>query len=255
MINAFKFFLQTLSVYLFICAQVSATTKPHVETAATKLTLVTEEWRPFNYTNDETHELTGIVTERLKAILDEQGFTYQISSNKWDLSLNKASNLKDTLIYTIERTADREPAFQWVCPITPIVPVSLYKLSKRKDIQIKALSDAKKHIISIENNESDHEFLNSEGFIDGKHLKVTNNPYEGPRLFFENKVDLVIQSGPEMDYYLNYYNHSKDEVEKLIELRSFQGCLAFGLKTDKKLVEKVRRAVLEYNKTYPLTEL
>ena len=222
--------------------------------AAPKINIVTEEWRPFNYT-DEQGEITGRATKRVKAILDNAGFDYQIKSYPWARSMVMATNLENTMIYTILKTQEREPLFQWVCPLIGPITVNLYKLTKRDDIRISTLEDAKNYMISIEKGESDHEYLLNQGFQNGEHLYVTSDPYAGARKFFAGRVDLVLQTEWEMAENLTHFQHSEDEVEKVLELKKAsdaQGCLAFSLKTDKTIVEKVRQALINYNSKHSL---
>ncbi|MDE3270516.1 transporter substrate-binding domain-containing protein [Pseudoalteromonas sp. G4] len=210
---------------------------------------MTEEWRPFNYTNDNG-EITGIATERLKAVLDSINIEYTISSYPWARSMILTSNDENTLIYTILRTKDREDKFQWICPLIGPVKVHLYKLSKRKDININTIEDARNYVTSIEKSESDHEYLLSKGFINGVNLDVTGDPYAGTRKFFAERVDLVLQTEWEMKENLRHFKRPASDVEKIFEVKKpsdAEGCMAFGLKTDKALVDKIRKALKDYN--------
>ena len=219
------------------------------------LNVVTEEWRPFNYTN-ESGEITGRATERVKAILKRAGFDdYKINSYPWARSMTLTKNESNTLIYTILKTKEREPLFQWVCPLIGPVRVNLYKLSARDDIKISQLIDAKRYVTSIEQGESDHEYLLAQGFTNDANLDVTADPHAGIRKFFAGRVDLVLQTEWEMAENLRQFNRAPSTVKKVLEVKKesdAQGCLAFGLKTDKAVVNKVQKALAEYNKLHGL---
>lgn len=222
--------------------------------ASAKLNVVTEEWRPYNYTN-EHGEVVGRATERVKAILDSINIEYQITSYPWARSMILTANDENTLIYTILKTKERENLFQWVCPLIGPVKVNLYKLAKRKEINITTLEHAKRYVTSIEKGESDHEYLLANGFKNGVNLDVTSDPYAGARKFFAGRVDLVLQTEWEMSENLRHFNHTESEIEKLIEVTKAsdeEGCLAFSNKTDKALVEKLRNALKAYNQKHGL---
>ena len=219
-----------------------------------KLNVVTEEWRPFNYTNEQG-EVSGIATQRVKAILDSINIDYTITSYPWARSMILTSNDENTLIYTIIRTKERENLFQWVCPLIGPIKVNLYKLSKRTDIKIKSIDDARNYVTSIEKSESDHEYLLSKGFVNGVNLDVTGDPYAGTRKFFAERVDLVLQTEWEMAENLRHFKRPASDVVKVFEVKKpsdAEGCMAFGLKTDKALVDKVRNALYDYNKKHGL---
>lgn len=248
MINTAKFYFQMLLIFAFISFPLYA---------KTNLNVVTEEWRPYNYTN-EKGEITGLATERLKAILDSIDVDYTITSEKWERSVHLARNVPNTLIYTIMRTPERESLFEWICPLIAPIKVYLYKRTNRNDINVNILDDAKNHTISIEKGESYHGFLLSQGFENNKHLQVTLDPYQGARKFFNGQVDMVLQTEAEMSMHLDSFKYTSADVEKVIEVNkesNIQGCIAFDLKADKQLVEKVRNGVLQYNQKHGFDEM
>ncbi|WP_260963145.1 substrate-binding periplasmic protein [Pseudomonas citri] len=77
--------------------------------------VVTEEWAPYNYQED--NQLTGMTTEIVRAIMALTGDQFEISMQP---SMRASQILKSrpkTIMYSMFRTPEREPLFKWVGPI------------------------------------------------------------------------------------------------------------------------------------------
>ncbi|MFN3581606.1 MAG: substrate-binding periplasmic protein [Pseudomonas sp.] len=77
--------------------------------------VVTEEWPPYNY--KENNQLTGMTTEIVRAIMALTGDDFDlvvVPSMRASRALN---NRPRTIMYSMFRTAEREALYKWVGPI------------------------------------------------------------------------------------------------------------------------------------------
>lgn len=77
--------------------------------------VVTEEWAPYNY--EENHQLTGMTTEIVRAIMALTGDDFEmqlVPSMRASLVLKTRPK---TIMYSMFRTREREPLYKWVGPI------------------------------------------------------------------------------------------------------------------------------------------
>lgn len=77
--------------------------------------VVTEEWAPYNYM--ENDQLTGMTTEIVRAIMALTGDNFEmvlLPSMRTTLALK---NRPRTIMYSMFRTKEREPLYKWVGPI------------------------------------------------------------------------------------------------------------------------------------------
>lgn len=79
------------------------------------LTLNTEEWYPFSYTQD--HKATGTAVEIIRLVLKEAGIGYQIVTGPWNRSYNTALVKPDNCVFPTQVTEDRKPLFKWIGPV------------------------------------------------------------------------------------------------------------------------------------------
>ncbi|WP_372769206.1 substrate-binding periplasmic protein [Pseudoalteromonas sp.] len=220
----------------------------------TELSVVTEEWRPFNYT-DENGEIVGSSTIKVKAILDSLGYQYQIHSYPWVRAMEMAKTNTNTLLYSIFRTPERESLYQWVCPLMASVKIYLFHLKDRTDINLTSLDDAKKYITSVRRKTRGHDYLINQGFVEGVNLDVTSDPEAEKRKFLAGRVHFLMQSEWEMSELLKTSNLSFKDVTRSIEVTSKnarQACIAFSKSTDKRIVSEVQDALDKYNARFGL---
>lgn len=91
--------------------------------------IVTEEWAPYNYL--ENNQLTGMTTEIVRAIMALTGDDFPVEVLPSMRSSRVLKTRPKTILYSMFRTAEREPLYKWVGPIVEesIYP---YQLSRAK---------------------------------------------------------------------------------------------------------------------------
>lgn len=131
------------------------------------LTIVTEEFPPYNYT--EQGKITGLSTEVVEAVLKELKLQGNIQSLPWARAYDTAKNAQGVLVYSIGRTQERENLFKWVGVIAP-TDYYLYALPG-KSFKIDALEDAQPYQIGTVNQDVGEQFLLARGFVKGQNLQ------------------------------------------------------------------------------------
>jgi len=83
--------------------------------------VVTEEWAPYNYV--ENNRLTGMTTDIVRAIMALTGDDFPMQMLPSMRSTYALKTHPRTIMYSMFRTADRDPLYKWV---GPIVEESIY---------------------------------------------------------------------------------------------------------------------------------
>ena len=214
--------------------------------AADVIKVVTEEWPPYNYT-DEKGDITGIATETLKAVLAEAEIDYEIEVLSWNRAYKLAKNNSHTLIYTIYRTDNRQADFQWICPIIETNGINIYALKSREDIKLTSLADAKRYVVGTTSRSVVYDFLTLQGFELDKNLDVASDESANIRKLVKGRIDLVIQE--EIPFNLRVKNNGmlSSNFKKVFSLFAQQAdlsCMAMSLSTPKELVDRIRSALV-----------
>ena len=83
---------------------------------AQHLTLATEEYPPYNM-SDPKGQAIGISTQIVKALLAEAGLSYDLAIFPWARAIAMARAQPNTCVYSMSRTPEREPHYQWIGPL------------------------------------------------------------------------------------------------------------------------------------------
>lgn len=102
--------------------------------------ILTEEWPPFNYT--ENGELTGFATQIIKLVMKELRLSYKIEVLPGSRGLKVLDKGPRVMFYSFIKTPERKSSYKW---IGPLAEQSIYFFKKKgSQLQIKNLEDAKR---------------------------------------------------------------------------------------------------------------
>ncbi|NMP30651.1 transporter substrate-binding domain-containing protein [Thalassotalea sp. M1531] len=214
-----------------------------------KIRVVTEEWPPYNYTNDEG-EVVGLATEVLKTVLREADIDYHIEMLSWSRAYKLAKKQSHTLIYTIYQAENRESQFQWICPLINTSSLNVYALKSRADITLLTLAELKQFTVGSTERSFLYDYLINQGFEVGKNLDSASDEEANIRKLFRGRIDLVAQEELPFKMRLAKAGLSFDDVKHVHTLfpnASNKSCMAMSLSTPKVLVEKIRKALQKVN--------
>ncbi len=216
---------------------------PLTAAAQAPMRVVTEEFPPYNYTQDG--KITGLGTEVVQAVLKEAGVRGEFESLPWARAYETAANVPDILIYSMVRTPERDKLFKWVGVIAS-TDYYLFSLADRK-LQIKTLDEARQLQVGAVSQSVGEQFLLAHGFLKGKNLQSSAKNelnYEKLRL---GRVDLWIMNRVTA-YYL--VRQSGQDPETLLhkslpipELSAQSYYMAFGKATPDATVAQLRKAL------------
>ncbi|NOU52218.1 transporter substrate-binding domain-containing protein [Pseudoalteromonas sp. JBTF-M23] len=216
------------------------------------LNVVTEEWVPYNFT-DERGEIVGRATKKVREVLDDAQISYEIRSYPWVRSMKIAQTKANTMIYSIYRTEEREPLFLWACPLLSPVKEYLFKLRSRDDIKLTSLDDAKNYIISLVRGSITHEYLLAQGFKNGVNLDLTADPSASPRKLLARRVDFIITTEYTAYERMREMGRPFELLEIAYEVKNAnerQACMAFSKNTDLSIIQSVRAALAKHNEQF-----
>jgi len=219
--------------------------------AKDSILIVTEEYPPYNYTNKKG-EIVGSSTDIIKKVMANTDIDYRIEILSWAKAFHLAKNNPNTLIYTIYRIAQREPSFQWICPLNHTQGLKFYTLKSTKNLTINNLDDVKNYLVGAVKDDVTYDYLISHNFKEDKHLDIATDEFANVRKLLKGRVDLIIQEEQALKFRLKREGISFNKVKSVFTLfdKSLNNsCMAFGLKTPIHIVNKVSKALKAVNKS------
>ena len=225
--------LIALSISLFVCLSAQAFCDE-------KLTVLTEDWPPFNYKENE--KLVGISTDLVIATLARAGFSYKIKMYPWKRAYQSALRTPNTILYTTSRTEVRENLFKWVGPLFPR-QIIMYKLKKRADIIIKNLDDLKNYQLGILLGGSVQEYLTLHGFKDEEHYQTVVTEHQNLLKLFKGRVELIPGSEISMAFRMKDMPYRYEDLQKAFVMIDEGGYyIAVNKNTSDQIVERLQTA-------------
>jgi polar amino acid transport system substrate-binding protein len=110
------------------------------------ITVVTEEYPPYNFLDSSSKKVSGMATEVVQEILKRTKISYKLDIYPWARAYQMAQDAPDVLIYSIGRNEKRENLFKWVDVIAPY-DVYLYRLKSRPEVKLRTVADIKHYRI------------------------------------------------------------------------------------------------------------
>ncbi len=206
-----------------------------------QLTVVTENWRPYNYQDPVTKEVKGVSTAILKQVLNHMKINYKIKVQSWNRSYQNALNDKNVLIYTIIRTPQREKLFKWVRPLAHAGVSSLYKLKTNKELRLRNLKEAREFNGNIltNTNSMDHIWLEANGFTN---LDIAPDVEASIKKIFYGRAPLIIFNNSNIDEEFANAGFDVKDVELVLPLFQTPPYMALSLSTDNDILIKIQNS-------------
>lgn len=148
--------------------------------------LVTEEYPPVTFKQDG--KPSGFVTDMVREIARRQGIPDNIRLTSWKNAYNMALLYPKVVLFSAERTPEREKLFQWVGPVGKNSAILYAK--KGSGIRLSSLEDAKKlAAIATTTNWFTEQHLKREGF---KNLLSSPDPSSNVKQLMNGEAQLSV---------------------------------------------------------------
>jgi ABC-type amino acid transport substrate-binding protein len=169
--------------------------------------LVTEEYPPITFMKDGRP--SGFVTDMVREIAARQGIPDNIRLTSWKNAYNMALLYPKVLLFSAERTPEREGLFYWVGPVGR--NRAIFYAKKGSGIRINSLEQAKKVAsIATTTNWFTEQYLKRQGF---KNLLSSPDPRSNVRQLMNGEVQLSVFTDITIPKIVSEAGYSMNDVE------------------------------------------
>lgn len=208
--------------------------------SAQNIQLMTEIFPPFQYEKDK--KLTGISIEIVDAIQKKIKSNLKVKVFPWTRGVKIVDLKKNTAIFSMLRTKERESKYKWVGPLTSMKLVFFKK--KGSNITLNSLEDAKKvGKIGVAKKVANYEMLKAKGF---KNLVLIQRGQDEQniKLLAHGRIDLwptLMMAG----IYNAKLMRLEDKIEAIENVVAFEGdmYIAFNKQTDNAVIQQWQNAL------------
>jgi len=209
------------------------------------LTIYSELWPPFQHY--ENGIFTGTATRQVKSSLDQVNWPYRIEVVPWARALASVKANKNSLIFSISRTKQRESDFFWIARLG-IVKTKILVASNRKDIIINKLEDIKNYRLILKRHEASSEYFYDLGFHPKNDIIYVNNSEQALELLQIGRADIYPITESNFTPTLNktkLKNEQFNFVFDLIDL-NFELYIAANINSDPMVVKRLKQLFIDY---------
>ncbi|MFO2465734.1 transporter substrate-binding domain-containing protein [Pseudomonas sp. 15FMM2] len=195
--------------------------------------VVTEEWAPYNY--QENNQLTGMATEVVRGIMALTGDDFAMVLLPSMRSLHVLDTRTKTIMYTLFRTAEREALYKWV---GPIVEESIYPYQLASTRQPVNTLEQLLHAPRVTTRHAGliPETLQSQGF--GNLEKSATESVQLYRMLLAGRTDIIVgDTAAGVAYYSRQLKIAPGTLRQIpVELYRSSLYIAFSPDSDDRLV-------------------
>lgn len=198
-----------------------------------KFRYITEEYPPHNFWSKDK-KVTGISVDILNHLWHEMGIQEQpIEMLPWARGYRELEIHDDVILFSVAKTAERSPLFQWACPIAKARYVLIAKKSSR--IKIHKLKDIEQYQIgTIRSDVSERVLLEKVGNLDGVLSNVSMRP--NLELMDRGRIQLIAYDDYASEQMLLAFDKDPKEYESVFEIGRSVSCFAFNRNVDPAIV-------------------
>lgn len=202
--------------------------------AQADILLTTEEYPPFNLTQDG--KVVGIATDLVRAMFDKAGVAYKIDVLPWNRAYQTALIQKDTCVYSTTETPERKTLFEWVGPLVRNDWVLFAKADNAAPL--KNLEEARGKSIGGYGGDAIAVYLEKDGYkVDAAPRDELNLPK-----LAAGRIDYWA-SGSELGPYLAKLQGMADQIKPVLTFNTTVLSLACNKDTDPAVLAKLRAAL------------
>lgn len=209
--------------------------------------LYTENYPPLTYMND-FGEITGFGTDIVREIMQRNNLYEDIRLTTWSNAYQMALDNPNFCLFTMDKTSQREPLFQWVGPIG--TNETFFYTRADSDIHINSIEDAMTlDAIGTVNSWYSDQHLQELGFTN---LVSDGSPGVVVEWLMNGEVDAFVCSGLTISDILSANDYSHAEVDPAFLLMSSDFYITFSKNTPVSIVDAWQQTLdkMEADGTY-----
>lgn len=227
--------------FLAACLLLTLFAVPVAARGLDDLTLISEEYPPFNFTQDGVRR--GIATDVLIEILAAAGSLKShkdVASLPWARGYRIALDNPNILLFSVTRTQAREKLFKWVGPVAEADIVLMGKKSRQLTISNLQQVKDRQLRIGVVLDDIGHQLLREQQVSDDQLFPLNKGIYLA-RMLKEDRIDLAAYGKLVMYWNLKQIGANPEDYTPVYTLEKSGYYYALSRDVDDRLVAKLQK--------------
>lgn len=204
--------------------------------------LETEEYPPVTFLKDGRP--SGFITDMVREIAARLKIPDNIRLTSWKNAYNMALVYPKVVLFSTERTPEREKLFHWVGPVGK--NSAIFYAKKGSGIRVGSLAEARKMpAIATTTNWFTEQYLQREGF---KNLRSSPDPRDNVRQLMNGEVQLSVFTDLTIQEIAREAGYSKDDLEPVFPVSQTYFYIAISKDTPAEVVQAWQAALDDLKK-------
>lgn len=227
-----------LAILLFSCT-----------TRQEKMELLTEDYPPLTFAIGDS--VTGFATEVVREMQYQMRVRYPIYLMDWDEAYQKALSTPNVVIFTVERTPEREDKFHWIGPLGK--NTTSFYVRNDSLVTIANLEEAKRlRAIATTTNWFNEQYLQQNGFTN---LLSSASPTDNIRQLMDGSASATILSDLTARSIITKAGYEATDLIPALKVMETEYYIGVSKMTNQKTVDKWMQAFEEIKKDGTLERL
>lgn len=154
---------------------------------AEDLTLLTEEYAPYNFSKDGA--ITGTSVEQAELMMKALGLGYSLEILPWARALSRTEQQPHTCLFTTGHDQDRDKRFKWVEPL--LVDQMIMVRKAGSGVNPATIDEAKRFIVGAQREDFAIGFLRNNNF---PKIDLATDLETTEKKLLSGRVDLMVTS-------------------------------------------------------------
>lgn len=205
--------------------------------AQQELKVMTEDWPPLNYR--EGKSAAGPAVELVSMIQETLYKNSKITIMPWKRAYREVLDTKNTVLFSMSRTEERESLFKWVGPIAS--KRYAFYAQAGSNIKLARVEDAQNYKIGVQDGGVTEEFIRSHEFAK---VEPIQNSKQNVDKLLKGRVDLWYESGSTVYETLRKESLPETSVEEVLVAKTQDLYIAFNKDTQAEVIDKWQQVLL-----------
>ncbi len=213
------------------------------------LIFLAEDLPPYHFINNNG-QADGALVEIVQAVLKQAKLPGKIAIQPFARGYQAAKAQKNTFLFSLLKTPNREQQFKWVGETYRSYAV-LVGLKSRGDIKLSSLEDVNPLIVGTIRGYHSANFLVDNGFKEHEDLSLSVTSKHMWAMLFNNRIDLVLTNYMALDRDIKNAGFDERKVIPYLSIKDFPNKLniATGLATSDNIVQRLSKSLVILKKS------
>lgn len=221
---------------LFVALQPAYSLSPGFQS---KVKVVTEVLPPYQFL-DKNNQASGYSIDVINQLFSNAQIDFELEFYPWPRAYRAAINNKNTVIFSLARTPQRESAFLWIGKLHG-EEYAFYRLKSMPNIETSSLNQIMNYSVAVMRDSPNDQFL-----TDRKFVAIERTPDVGQtvKMLFEKRVDFLFGSDAALKSKIRQQGYNEELLKKVFRVPELDADLyiAIGLGSHPQLVYELQKS-------------